>query len=353
MPPEVEGPEAAEGTAAHWVFAELIAERMPAVGSIAPNGVAIDQEMIDGAHLFVGHIAETIGPTWRADILVESPVSAARLIHPDCRGTPDVRMRPAWILANQKIHTFDYKYGHGYVEVAENPQLIEYTAGEIEELGDSALCMDVEFHIVQPRWYGKGGPIRSWSEHAVGLSYLIVAAKHAEIEAARTDAPTKSGPTQCRDCRARVTCDTVWRSVGAAMSYAGGNVPFDVSPHQLGRQLQMVQRHMAMLTLMQTGLLAEGEAMIRNGKSVTGYQLDRHTPRERWNRPVAEVIEACQMMGVNVAKAPEAITPAQARNRGVDAAVIAAYSERPIGELRLVPIDYSQTKKVFGRAQTE
>lgn len=52
---------AMEGTAAHWCFEEMFEGRVPAVGATAPNGVAITDEMLDGAELFVDAVRAAQG----------------------------------------------------------------------------------------------------------------------------------------------------------------------------------------------------------------------------------------------------------------------------------------------------
>lgn len=55
FPEEGDTAAAMEGTAAHWVFEQMLAaKRVDAVsaGDVAPNGVEVTEEMIDGAELF-------------------------------------------------------------------------------------------------------------------------------------------------------------------------------------------------------------------------------------------------------------------------------------------------------------
>ena len=52
FPQEGDNGPAMEGTAAHWVFEEMLAGRDVVEGVVAPNGVTVTDEMIDGANIF-------------------------------------------------------------------------------------------------------------------------------------------------------------------------------------------------------------------------------------------------------------------------------------------------------------
>ena len=169
--PEPDGPEAQEGEAAHWVFAEQV-ERWPesdvAVGEIAPNGVVIDQEMLDGAAMMAEHCFEkTPGQQ------IEQRVSIAG-IHAQCWGTPDAR---GMVGMNERnwVEISDFKYGHGFVDVFENWQLMCYARGTLDEYGiDGQAEQSTTFmlSIVQPRNYHRDGPIRTWTVPALSLIHI-------------------------------------------------------------------------------------------------------------------------------------------------------------------------------------
>jgi hypothetical protein len=79
--PDLPTEESMEGDAAHWL-AMMTANGIPMpIGTPCPNGVLVDQDMIDGAELW----ADIVGPYGEA----ERKVRIIR-IHPrHCGGTPD------------------------------------------------------------------------------------------------------------------------------------------------------------------------------------------------------------------------------------------------------------------------
>jgi hypothetical protein len=346
-----ESPEAAEGTAAHWVV-EYLAKHgePPELGALAPNGVPIDQGMIDGAMLFIGYVAEVIGPGFVEALLVEQRVSMRALIHAGCYGTPDLRMRPPWVTEQGVQHIFDYKYGHGYVEVYENWQLVEYHAGAAEELGDAWHGTHTYVsHIVQPREYGPEGPCRSWTARKAQMVALWERAAAFEAASAAPDATTTVTPEGCRDCTARARCMTLQRAGGYSMVFAGGNTPHDPPPQAVGQELREIDRALSLLKARRTGLETVAMAQIRGGKRVPFFQVESTKARERWKLPAREVVAVGELFGANLAKPDAVMTPEQARKAGVDGSVISQYSERPPGELKLVPENLLKSRKVFGK----
>ena len=146
-----------EGNASHWVASSVLtdgARPQDFVGLTAFNGIIIDDVMVDAAMVYVAAVLAVSGEVLK----VEQAVQIAR-INAACFGTPD-----SWYYdAVQGIlHIFDYKYGWGVVEAFENKQGVCYYAGIIDELGIPDEHLRVHIHIIQPRPYHWGGPVRTW-----------------------------------------------------------------------------------------------------------------------------------------------------------------------------------------------
>jgi hypothetical protein len=110
-------PEAAEGEAAHWVLAEYSAGRFPDVNQIAPNGIPVTEEMIEGAELW----CDFVGTPQH----VEERLPASHDLDPDNWGTPDGwSYRPVPVpgsdVVGGVIELADYKFGHRFVDVYMN-----------------------------------------------------------------------------------------------------------------------------------------------------------------------------------------------------------------------------------------
>lgn len=332
-------PEAADGTAAHWAWQQLLAGQLIDVGVIAPNGVPLTDEMIEAAELYADSVRETAQ-------FIEHRVHMANL-HADNWGTPDTfgaQESDDWLI----VGIDDFKYGHRFVDVYQNWQLINYAKGVLNELGIDGLREQrtkIVFRIVQPRCYHHDGPVRTWTIVAADLRAYWNQIAAACTRAMQPDAPCIPN-SECRDCSARAHCEPFQREITACLDEAGRPTPLELPPAALGLELRMVNHAIERLTARQTGLEAVALATIKQGVNVPGFGVETGNGRERWARPIPEVIALGQMMQIDIAK-PDAMTPKQAVKAGLPAELVAAYTETPKGETKLVPDDGTLARKIF------
>ena len=343
--PETEESEDSKlGTAAHWVAQELWHGRPTPENSLAPNGVVVDQEMIEAAELYVGHLRSIV------DVF---PIDQAHLeerveldvIYPGNFGTPDF-----WLFRPAVLYVRDFKYGHGYVEVYENPQLIDYVAGIIQKLGidgHAEQFLEVDFGIVQPRSFHRDGPIRTWRCRMTDLRGHINYSSNQAHEAMGPEAKYRAGE-HCDHCSGRHVCPVAQRESYRAADLARVSTPIELPPEAIGLELQTLERAQAILEARISGLKGQAIALERQNIDVPFYRMEQGEGRERWvPEKAAEVIAICDLLGHDVRKKDALVTPKQARRLGVDASVISAYSETPRGERKLVPDTTTKAAKVF------
>ena len=347
--PETETtPEAAEGEAAHWAAAEMLSGRLVDIGQIAPNGVVLTQEMVEGADLYYDDVANTLKPynTTPDRGAIEQQVAIPR-VHPQSFGTPDYAV---WLRFGS-LAVWDYKFGRRYVEVYENPQLIEYVAGllhGITQQGYSDTLIDVTVKIVQPRAYHRSGPIRSWSFKASDIRAHINIASTAAHEALGPEPRQRVGP-ECRDCRARHACVTLQRAAMRDLDEAGREQPLDLPPAALGLELAMLRDGIRRLEARAAGLEEQALAQIKRGVSIPGWTIEHGAGRQRWTKPAADVLAVGAMFGLDLAKPTEPITPVQAVAKGLPEQMLTAMAETPRGGAALARDDGSKARAIFGR----
>lgn len=338
--PKDDGEEARQGTAAHFFVTEAVRGRILPAGTITPNGVPIDEEMIECGMAFLAWAA-TLPPERH----VERKLSARLHVHSDCEGRPDI------YALDRRAHTLDvgdYKYGHRFVDPFRNEQLCASVAGVLEAEGitrDEFKGWRVRLTIVQPRNYHRDGPVRTWDTLGHVVMDQVTRLSAAAQRAKSPEAPTTPGD-HCRDCTARHACDALHKTAGVAMDVAGSNVPLDLSDAALGLQLALVRRARARLDALQTGLEQVALAKIRAGGRVPGWGVERGNGREVWDCAQDMVLAIGQASGVDLSK-PGVLTPNQARQAGVPAPVVSQFSKRPLGETKLVPMDASAAAKAF------
>lgn len=340
--PADDSPEAREGTAAHWVASYMLIGIYQGE-AYAPNGEEVTGEMIEGAKLYT----ETILPVVRAPAnkpiayQVEQRVDIST-IHPDCWGTPD-----AWYYADGELHIWDYKYGHGFVEVFENWQLIEYAAGILEHLRTSvfnANCVSVTFCIIQPRSFHRDGFVRQWKIGVDRLQTYFDVLRRKESLAAQEIAPCTPSP-ECTYCLARSACTALQRSALCAVDLSSGNAPHILNSHQTGNELRVLLHAAALLDARITGLTEQASAMIKRGELVPHFALEQSYGRQKWDSDAATIFALGDLYGIDLRKPQEPITPKQAIKLGLDETLVEGFTETPPGAVKLVP---HNAKKIFG-----
>ena len=348
-PEDTESPEAREGTAAHFYATEAVQGRFHPIGTVTPNGHPIDAEMVECGGLFVQDVARELAEAQRgpdpAAHGVETHLTMHARIHPDAEGTPDCYLLD---VAGGRLIVWDYKYGHRNVDPYKHAQLVCYAAGVIEayELTDADVrCLSVSLRIVQPRNFSSAGPVRRWDTGGVTLLREIARVSHAAHAAKAPGAPTLTGP-HCRDCSAIHACEANRRVGGYAMDLAGRLAPEVMPPDALGLELRNIDRALQRLQARRDGLAEVAMAALRGGARMPYYGIGHGSGREAWTVPLPEVFAMGDMLGVDLRK-PAAITPKQARDAGVDAAVTKAYSAIPRGAAKLVAVDDNHAAKAF------
>lgn len=339
--PEAEGPEAGEGEAAHWGFAEIAAHgRSIAVGQIAANGVVLDDEMIESAEL----MAETVAD-WGVPAQIEQRV-AIPSVHAQCWGTPDAR---AWAIPRARLKVADLKHGHGFVDAYENWQLMTYAWGVMSEAKLDGLeewkCV-VELTIVQARAYGHD-PVRTWTTTAADLRAYRNIANAAAHEALGPNPTTKAGP-ECKHCTARRACPTLQAAALDVLDAEGKAFALDLTTPQAASELRRLDYALTLAEARRSGLEAQLLDAARKGEPVPHFHVEHGQGREAWAKPAAEVFALGDLFGLDLRKVPEPITPAAARKLGVD---MPGFSERRAGAAKLVADSPHKAAKVFAAAR--
>lgn len=323
-----------EGTAAHEVLAHILrtGEILP-VGHITSVGVAVDADMIEHATTGAERILAKAG---KAMVMSETRLKMPR-IHADCWGTGDV----FWCdLENETLYNLDYKYGHGYVDVFRLWQLLSYAEGarEYSQWRPKRITMI----IYQPRFYG-ADPWREWTitteEHDYYVDQLHLAAKLVS-----PNAHARTGPN-CGYCTGRAGCEVLQRSGAMVADMAGEATGHD--PEYLGPELAQLKHAEALLKARITGLEEVAKVRLRSGGRVEGWSLEQGYGREKWTVPPEEVFAYGDAMDLDLRKAPDAITPAQARKKGLDSSVTDLLATKPAGEIKLVPVSEHKAARVF------
>lgn len=346
--PEDEATEQArEGTAAHWAVAEVLNGRAVAEGQVTDAGFVLTAEMVEAAEDVLRWVHRMIAQHGgeQPQVFIEHRVACNR-IHRDCWGTLDLSL---YFPIAQVLYIADFKFGHGWVEVFENWQLLCYLAGMLEFLGVSGTQNDtlrVVLTIIQPRAWHPEGSLRIWSITPTQARPYIVTLGESARKAFEPDALCVVND-HCNNCRARHACPALQGAGLRAMDYAKQATPFDLPPHALGIELGQVRAAIKALEARETGLAGQAEALIKGGTVVPFWHIDAKPGNLAWMVPAAEVFALGDMLKLELRKPPAPITPTQAKDRGLDPVVVAAMAERPPGKPKLVRADDATARKIF------
>lgn len=328
-----ESPAVKEGIAAHWVAVQYLKSNYN-LGLNAPNGEPITKEMLEGADLYWDAINKECD---FHELNIEQTIDISNIV-PGMQGTPD-----AWCIKDNRLYIWDYKFGHSYIDVFENWQLLEYISGVMHHsTGD---INSITMTIVQPRCYTPKGPVRSWTITAQQMREYEILLQEAEALAMSPFAFQRPN-SNCSHCSGRHACQTLQMSALTAVDISMDNSPWELSPTSTGNELRYLKRALDLLESRIIGLSEQARAMIMRGEFVPGFKLEASSGREKWSKPVDEIITLGELFDLDLTKPPEPITPSQARKLGIDDKVLNEYTQRTPSALKLV--ESKDSRKIFG-----
>ncbi len=349
-----------DGEASHWVASETLDSYCTPgasillpnsfIGKTAPNDVVIDKDMVDGAEMYVNDILKVAQQGGLIQTLqVEKCVNINRVHDTQNWGTPD-----CWVhdVKSNTLYMWDYKYGHKFVPIFENWQIIDYTIGVLDELTGGNGLVDQEINIVmriaQPRCYNNGSLIREWRVKGSDLRGYANRLKIA-AEKATSENPTFTSGSHCLECSARRACPGATSAAMAAIDVTNmcGSL-IDLPPDVAGLELTMLTRAADALKARITGLEAQIESHIAQGVPVGGWDFKATHGNIKWAKPDKFVVTLGRVFKKDFSK-NGVITPTQAINMGVDEAVIKGHTIKPKSGVKLVPYDSSLARHVFSQ----
>jgi hypothetical protein len=337
---------AREGTAAHFAMAAAINGRPVKEGDVDPaTGIAMTAEMIECATIMADDVLATLRAAGPGSVLAVEERQPPGFC-PENWGTPDAYVFDP---ANRKLHVFDYKFGHRYVDAFMNWQIFNYAVLILLARGVNPglwIYWTVTVNVFQPRNYHPAGPVREWVIPGDQINALYGRLSEAAASATTEGAILKTGE-HCRDCRARAACPALQRAAMSAVDLSHEQQATDLPPAALGLELVILKAANARMLARITGLEEQILETIKRRVDVPHWRADYSYGRQRWTVPASEVFTLGDLCGVDLRKPVEPVTPREAEKKGIDRTVIQAYSEKPRGVMALVPFDQQSIVKRF------
>ena len=355
-PETEERPEAAEGEASHEIGASLIDNASRArtltaehfIGKQASNGVVFDKEMFDAAAVYAEDataVMRQTGVFGGPNFAIEKTITIPR-VHEQSFGTPDFWL---YCAGSRHVYLWDYKFGYEVVEAYENWQSLNYLPGILDLLGINGLTdqnLKITITIAQPRAYHRDGPIRKWTLTGGELRGYVNTLNQNAHEALGPN-PICRSSKYCHHCSALSHCEAGLAGGVTLYEAASRPIGLNLSPQALGVQLAIIKRARKQLEYLESAYEEQAKSTVKSGTPVPGWTFQDAYGRERWAKPIPEVVDMGKRLEIDIQKPIEAITPVQARAAGIPDEVVRAYSETPRTGIKLVPDDPNRIKQVF------
>lgn len=326
------------GTAGHWVAYEQSRGVTVNVGTLAPNGVICDLDMQRHAATY---LATT--QTWGIPVHYELPVHC-RGIHEECGGTLDAG---GYNPATNTIHVGDYKLGFRVVPVQRNWQLVCYLEGLANHFGLNLLECNFSATIVQPRVWTPQGVVHNWHGHGSQLLPMLNELKAAALRVMSGDVMCVWNKEGCRNCKARHRCPTSRFAALGELHDSHEAIPHDLPFAEAEAELNRLQESIAVMQAYATGLEQQVTHAMQGGAQSRYFAMDTGTTALQWDAGVAHKIKAAAMLlGKEVTKEPELITPTQAL-KVLPPGFVQMHARRHQKAPKLTPIAESKIIKLF------
>lgn len=355
--PDVVSERAETGTASHWVAEQALQPLYKAqaplvcwsfIGAHAPNGVVIDEEMAEGAQVYVDAVYDTVEANPGCPILIEQRVDMPH-IHPDNWGTPDFAL---WNAATDTLYLDDYKFGHREVTAELNLQLINYTAGLMQVCEGMNTSTAVVMRVIQPFCYHAPEPIRTWKTTVKDLQFWF-RQLHEKAHQALGNSPTMTSGQHCRDCAAVARCRTARRMTYSVIDYVAE--PYEINSMDgadLAAERRILEVGAKIVKARLDAVNDQLHTLISAGDTSSGLAIEAGQGRLKWVAPTAQVLALGRQFGVDL-QGLKPITPTQAIKavpkpmRDAFEGVIQPLTTRPPTGLKLILAENSRTARAF------
>ena len=355
--PEDETQDTLEGEAAHWIVSSVLESYLPEsieplgiansmVGQEAPNGILIDEDMVDAARVMIDdvlRVAQEYGCL--GNLHIEEHIGGG--IFNDLNdGTPD-----CWVFVPDVnlLILWDFKYGHGGVP-GDSWQNKNYIAGILKKIDVPDTSITVTMAVVQPRCYDGKGPIKRVTTLASDLraDFNLM---EAQANKALTVDPGVTSGNHCHYCPARHSCSAAQHAAMKAVDVSKSSIPVELSNDGISFELSLLSRAIKAMQDRYDAVYTLGEARAKSGQRIPGYSLESSTGNRRFEGDVDKIIFTGTQLGLKMTQAPKLITPTQLdkqlKELGVDGTVITEYIKRPNKGVKLTPFNFEETIKGF------
>jgi hypothetical protein len=354
---------AERGTAGHWVIEcvlrghkgeEFSTVEADYLDKTAPNGIVIDDELVDCAKVVVEDVMAVIReyPDLLPHLLVEWRVPAVGSIP---GGIPDIALFNPYL---NRLHVWDAKLGRRIVFSYGNLQMIIYANALLRQLGFDGYTeqsVTLDLRIVQPLSFRNSGPVDSWVINASELRGYISQLSMAADRASLHDAPCVTGD-HCAQCNAVEICTA--SRLGDYKLFDYVDFPYatdDMTPRDMRMEYFMLEHAIVKAEARRRALGQLLEHALKDGKGPEcGLTLEAKEGRNKWTQSEEKVITMLGAIGVDAhkqgAKTPrQVLDDASPEMKPVLESVLPSMTKRDTTGFKLLKVEDSDSYNAFKR----
>lgn len=323
-----------EGTAAHYMFSELVARVDPEqlIGRAAPNGYVMTREMRYELQPMVSHV-HALQERYPSHLMRSELRISISNVHVACWGTIDLFF---FALVEKKLFIIELKYGYELIEVAQCEQLNLYSLGAVSHLQDSLSreVVEVVQVVMQPRQFHALGTIRT---HTTTPAKLLPFRDEMRVAAriALSEEATLTAGAHCKNCDAAATCSALHAASYEVAAFAERPGNLELSDADLSLYLSYMDRAFMLLETRKEAMEGEAEARLMDGKRIEGRMIGAGRGSRGWDRPDSEIEILGQILGHDLTKRT-VLSPNQAEKSGVPKSIVKAYQKSYPGAQKML-----------------
>lgn len=192
----------------------------------------VNQDMVDAVTIYVDYARKMIRENNVKHVMIEKGFHLKQ-VDEGAFGTNDLSL----YTPGKYLHIIDYKHGKGkVVEVVDNPQIMYYGLGAIDEICEDEFDVPLEIHltIVQPRARHRDGPIRTHVVQAAEIDVQFRRTLKAAIARTKDENEEPVTGSYCFFCRAKAVCPAKRKEY-----FDTGFL--DLDPSEMGMELERVK----------------------------------------------------------------------------------------------------------------
>lgn len=264
---------AVEGTCAHEVADQCLTNNLSADSFFGQKieGHIVDLEMVEHVQGYVDFVR-----SFEGELFPEQQVDFSPWV-PDGFGTSD-----AIVIADDKVHVIDLKYGKGVSVFAENnSQGMLYCLGVYNDYGYLLDNQDTfVIHIYQPR-------TSNFSEWEINLKDLLKWGEWVKLQAdlaLSKDAERVPGDKQCQFCKVKGDCKALFNYTQNIIMAEFDDLEALENPDKLSAdQKRLVLENKALIESWLKSVESSVMALLLDGGKFAGFKLVEGRSNRKWS----------------------------------------------------------------------